>query len=282
MPALVSTEWLAQHLADPTLQVLDASWYLPVTGRDAREEFRRAHVPGARFFDLDRHADQSSPLPHMLPSAADFAQDMTALGLRDADRVVVYDGSGTNLSAPRAWWMFRVFGHRAVALLDGGFAKWQREGRPEESGEAEPRAGAFSARLDAACVRDSAAMLANVLAPREQVADARSPGRFRGEEPEPRPGLRGGHIPGSHNVPFTSLVNEDGTLKAESELRALFTGAGIDPTSPVTTTCGSGVTACAIVHALAVLGNDRTAVYDGSWSEWGAGRHFPVATGHAE
>ncbi|HEU4698495.1 MAG TPA: 3-mercaptopyruvate sulfurtransferase [Gemmatimonadales bacterium] len=278
LPPLVSTAWLAERLGAPDLRVLDASWYLPAMGRTAREEFLEAHVPGAVFFDLDAASDRTSPLPHMLPPAEVFAGHMQELGIGDGDTVVVYDGSGVNLSAPRVWWTLRAFGHARVAVLDGGFGKWRREHRPLEHGAPAPRRGTgpFTARLDPARVRDLEAMRANLAHRGEQVVDARPAERFSGRFPEPRPGVRGGHIPGSTNVPFTTLVAPDGTVLPEAELRARFAAAGVDLARPVVASCGSGVTACCVVLGLALLGHQDTAVYDGSWTEWGGREDVPV------
>jgi len=279
VPALVSTEWLSARLGQPGIAVLDCSWYLPSAGRDAHAEYLAAHIPGARFFDLDRYSDRQSPLPHMLPPAEEFVRDMTALGLHDDDTIVVYDGSGVNLSAPRVWWMFRAFGHDDVALLDGGFGGWTREGRRVDTGAPQVSPGHFTATLDTSRVRSADDMLRNVTEPREQMVDARSAGRFEGTSPEPREGLRSGHIPGAHNVPYTSLVDAGGLMRSPAELRQLFVAAGLDPSAATASSCGSGVTACALVHALHLLGNDQTAVYDGSWSEWGSRADLPIARG---
>jgi len=269
---LVSTAWLAEHLGEPRVRVVDASWHMPDSGRDAEAEFEDSHIPGAVFFDLDANSAQDAPLPHMLPTAEEFGRSMSALGLSNDDTIVVYDSSGVNLSAPRAWWTFRVMGHEAVAVLDGGFGKWTAEGRPVERGNATPEPGKFAARLDSERVASMAQVQEIASAGDAQVVDARSPGRFEGTEPEPRPGLRSGHIPGSRNVHFRSLVRVDGTLRPAAELRQLFEAAGVDITRPVVASCGSGVTACTIVHALEVLGQREARVYDGSWSEYGVRR----------
>ena len=267
---LVSTAWLAEHLGEPRLRVVDVSWHMPDSGRDPEAEFEDSHIPGAVFFDLDANSAQDTPLPHMLPTAEEFGRSMSALGLSNDDTIVVYDSSGVNLSSPRAWWMFRVMGHEAVAVLDGGFGKWTAEGRPVERGNATPEPGKFVAQLDAGRVASMAQVQEITSAGDIQVVDARSPGRFEGTEPEPRPGLRSGHIPASRNVHFRSLVRVDGTLRPAAELRQLFEAAGVDITRPVVASCGSGVTACTIVHALEVLGQREARVYDGSWSEWGS------------
>jgi thiosulfate/3-mercaptopyruvate sulfurtransferase len=278
--ALVSTEWLAAHLGDPHVAVVDASMYLPTSGRDAAREYEESHIAGAVFFDLEASSDTTSHLPHMLPSAESFAGRMSALGLSDDDDIVVYDGSGANLSAARVWWMFRLFGHERVAVLDGGFGKWRREGRPVERGvTARPR-GHLRARAPRRnAVLDLDRVRAAATAGTEQIVDMRSAGRFAGAEPEPRAGLRRGHIPGSLNLPFQELVGPEGTVLPADALRQRITAAGIDLDRPVVATCGSGVSACTLIHALYLLGHEQVALYDGAWAEWGGRNDTPVREG---
>lgn len=277
LDAVVGTEWLAAHLRDADLRVVDGTWHMPQLKRDARAEFEAAHVPGAAFFDIDAIADRGTTLPHMLPTAGEFAAAVGALGIGSGDRVIVYDTRGV-VSAARVWWTFRAFGHDAVAVLDGGLKKWRAEGRPVESGAAAPAPRAFQAWPRPELVRDLEAMRVNIGSRAAQVLDARSAGRFAGTEPEPRAGLRGGHIPGSRNLPYETLYRPDGTLKAPDELGKAVAAAGIDLGRPVVTTCGSGVTASVLALALYVLGRRDVAVYDGSWSEWGARADTPIET----
>jgi thiosulfate/3-mercaptopyruvate sulfurtransferase len=278
MPAVVSTDWLGSALGRGGLRVLDASWYLPGSGRDAAAEYAVGHIPGAVFFDLDANSDSTTPLPHMLPRAEAFAERMATLGLRDSDYLVVYDGSGVNLSAPRVWWTFRTFGHPRVAVLDGGIGKWRREGRPIDAGIVRLQPGQFTARLDPTAVRDFSAILANLGSAAEQLVDTRSAGRFAGVEPEPRPGLRSGHVPGSLNLPFHELVAEDGTILLPDQLRRRLADAGVDLSRPIVATCGSGTSACSLILGLHLIGHHRTAVYDGAWAEWGSRTDTPITT----
>ncbi|MEL6265834.1 MAG: 3-mercaptopyruvate sulfurtransferase [Pseudomonadota bacterium] len=277
---LVGTDWLGQRLGAPDIRILDASYYLPGEGLDPKMEYRAAHIPGARFFDIEEISDPASDLPHMLPPVEKFVSRVRALGIGDGHRVVVYDQKGL-FSAARVWWMMRVFGHKDVAVLDGGLPKWIAEGRAVEDMPPEPRDRHFTARRDASMVRDVTQVALQVKLGDEQIVDARSPGRFAGEEVEPRPGLRAGHIPGSMNVHYRALLNDDQTMKGEDALRAAFEAAGVDLAKPVITTCGSGVTAAILTLALARLGHAKNALYDGSWAEWGLYPDLAVETGPA-
>jgi thiosulfate/3-mercaptopyruvate sulfurtransferase len=279
--ALVSSEWLAAHLDDPHVRVIDCSFKLPGITPTARADYERGHIPGTVFFDIDDVAAPGTSLPHMIPSADLFAQKVGALGIGDDDRVVVYDSNGLS-SAGRAWWMLRLFGHRDVVLLDGGLPKWKAEGRPVETAVLRPTPRHFTARFDPALVRDKAALLANLATRHEQVVDARAAARFDGTAPEVRPGLRGGHIPGSRNLPYDQVTDPaTHQLRSAEQLTALFRDASVALDRPVVTTCGSGVTACALAFALHLIGHPGTAVYDGSWSEWGLPGDTPVETGSA-
>ncbi|MCR6630701.1 MAG: 3-mercaptopyruvate sulfurtransferase [Magnetospirillum sp.] len=268
--ALVSTEWLAAHLSAPDVRVVDASWFMPAAGRNGREEYESAHIPGAVFFDVDEIADTNNPLPHMLPPPEKFASKVRRLGLGNGNKVVVYDSQGFATAAARVWWMFRVFGHRDVAVLDGGLPKWIAERRPLEDLPPMPRDRHFLPQVNATLVRGFADVKANLESKREQVVDARAAARFAGTAPEPWPVKHVGHMPGALNVPFADLIDAaTHTMKPAAELRARFEAAGLDFSRPVVASCGSGITACVLALALYLLGREDVAVYDGSWAEWG-------------
>lgn len=276
MDSLVSTEWLSRHLGEPNLVLVDSSWHMPSTGRRGGEEYRQAHIPIARFLDLDELSDRSNPVPHMLPSAGMFGEAMERLGIDRDDRIVVYDNSPLRTAA-RGWFMLRHFGARDVAILDGGLQKWIAEGRALKSGEPPlPKA-----RFDSVA-KDEVVAKADLLAgPPAPLLDARGKGRFEGTEADPRPGVAAGHIPGARNLPFAWLYNDHGTFKSPEQLRRLFAEAGIDPRQPFIATCGSGITANSLIFAAHLLGNDGTRLYDGSWSEWGADPATPKVLGPA-
>jgi thiosulfate/3-mercaptopyruvate sulfurtransferase len=279
--ALVSTEWLAAHLGDPHIRIVDASFKLPGIVPTARRDYDSGHIPGAVFFDIDDIAQPGTSLPHMIPSPELFARKMEALGIGNDDRVVAYDGAGLS-SAGRAWWMLRVFGYHDVAILDGGLPKWRVEGRPLDTAVPNPPQRHFTALLDPSLVRDKKALLENLSTHGEQVVDARAAGRFDGIAEETRPGLRRGHIPGSRNLPYDHVTDPNTRqLRSPEELSALFRSAGLELDRPVVTSCGSGVTACALAFALHLIGHPGAAVYDGSWSEWGLPGDTPVETGPA-
>jgi thiosulfate/3-mercaptopyruvate sulfurtransferase len=279
--ALVSTDWLAAHLDDPHVRVVDSSFKLPGITPTARHDYDRAHIPGAVFFDIDDIAEPGTSLPHMIPSADLFARKMERLGIGNGDRVVAYDTAGLS-SAGRAWWMLRLFGHHDIAILDGGLPKWRAEGRPLDTAVPSPPPRRFTARFDPTLVRDKRALLENLSTRQEQVVDARAAGRFEGTAEETRPGLRRGHIPGSRNLPYDRVTDpQTWQLKSAGELSRLFRDAGVALDRPIVTSCGSGVTACALVFALHLIGHPGAAVYDGSWSEWGLPGDTPIETGPA-
>ncbi|HUQ12728.1 MAG TPA: 3-mercaptopyruvate sulfurtransferase [Novosphingobium sp.] len=279
MDSLVSTEWLANELGASDLRIVDASWHLPDSGRDPAAEYEAGHIPGAVFMDLRELVDANSPVPNTLPPAEKFASRMQSLGLGDGSRIVLYDDSPVK-SAARAWFMLGMFGAHDVAILDGGLAKWKGEGRPVEQGKQTLRHRHFTVWQDDKTLRTKADLLRNLHDKREQVVDARPASRFAGEDPE-RAGVAGGHIPGSASVPLSQLFNPDGTWKSLDEMRALFEQSGIDLAKPVVTSCGSGMTASGLAFALSRLGKEDVALYDGSWSEWGADPNTPKATGRA-
>jgi thiosulfate/3-mercaptopyruvate sulfurtransferase len=277
---LVSTDWLAQHLKDPDLRILDASWYLPDAGRDGRAEYDAAHIPGARFFDIDGISDHRSSQPHTVPPVEKFMSRMRAMGVGDGHQIVIYDGSGL-FSAARVWWLFRLMGKRDVAVLDGGFPKWQAEGRPVEDMEPIIRDRHMTVQRQNLMAKDVTQVAAASKLGDYEIIDARAAARFRGDAPEPREGLRAGHIPNSKNVPFGTLLNANGTMKDPETLRSIFKTANVDLSKPAITTCGSGVTAAVLCLALDRIGKTDWALYDGSWSEWGMFPDLPIATGDA-
>lgn len=268
-PPIVTTDWLAEHLEAPDIRIVDGSWYLPAMARNALQEFLEGHISGAAFFDIDDISDTESPFPHMLPAPEKFSSRMKKLGIGDGHHVVAYDGAGV-FSSARVWWMFHAMGHENISVLDGGLPKWKAEGCDLETKQQTRGQRHYTARLNNFIVRDLGDMQRNLVVKREQVIDARSKARFDGTAPEPRAELSSGHMPGSLSVPFNLLINEDGTLKEEQELKATFEGAGVDLSRPVITTCGSGVTAAILSLALTVLGHKATSLYDGSWSQWAA------------
>lgn len=277
MDSLVSTDWLEKHLGEPDLVVVDASWHMPASGRSGRDEYLQAHIPRARFLDIDRLSDHSNPAPHMLPGAEDFAAAMEGLGIGRDDRIVVYDNSPIHTAA-RGWFTLRHFGAANVAILDGGFQKWIAEGRRTESGEPAHR----DARFKTSESRDDAVTKEDILAGAGcALVDARGKARFEATEPEPRPGIAGGHIPGARNLPFGLLFDDRGCFKSREELRRAFDWAGLDPSKPFIASCGSGVTATSLIFAAHLLGDDAGKLYDGSWTEWGADPSTPKAVGPA-
>jgi thiosulfate/3-mercaptopyruvate sulfurtransferase len=276
--ALVSTEWLAAHMNAPDVRVVDGSFYLPHEGLDPRAEYEAQHIPGAVFFDIDEISDTASPLPHMLPPPEKFSSRVRKLGLGDGVRIVVYDQRGI-MSAPRVWWTFRFFGHEDIAVLDGGLPKWLHEGRPVDDGPVSVGERHFTPRVNSLMVRDRGQLIANLRSQREQVLDARSTGRFTGQDPEPREGLRGGHIPGSQSLPYTDLLErETQTMLPPDLLRSRFAAAGVDMKKPVVTTCGSGITAAVLSLGLHLAGHTDVSLYDGSWVDWGQPGETPVET----
>lgn len=278
--SLVSTQWLEEHLSAPDVRVVDATWFMPGTGRNGRTDYNNCHIPGAVFFDIDDIADTNNPLPHMLPGPEKFSSRVRRLGLGDGVHIIIYDANGGYMAAHRVWWTFRTFGHRDVAVLDGGLPKWLAEGRRTEDLSPVPRDRHFTVRFNSFLVRSRDQVFGNIKGGFEQVVDARSAGRFLGTDPEPRPGLKSGHIPGSTNVPFNKLLNMDhhATMRPADEIRQAFADANVDLSQRIITTCGTGVTASCLAFALHLVGCDDFAVYDGSWTEWAGDPKNPTDT----
>ncbi len=275
---LVSTDWLAAHLKDPDLRIFDASWYLPSDNRDPKAEYAKGHIPGARFFDIDEISDLRSELPHMAPPVEKFMSRMRAMGVGDGHQVVVYDGAGI-FSAARVWWLFKLMGQHNIAVLDGGLPKWLADGHKTTTNPPTIRDRHMTVKMEPQRVRDVTDVARAAKLGDHEIIDARAAPRFRGEAPEPREGMRSGHIPGSKNLPFSLLLNSNGTMKPPTTLRTVFKDAGIDLQKPAITTCGSGVTAAILSLALERIGKTDHAIYDGSWSEWGMYADLPIATG---
>jgi thiosulfate/3-mercaptopyruvate sulfurtransferase len=274
-PSLVSTDWLTENLNIANVKIIDATWFLPNSGRDAKAEFKENHIPGAHFFDVDEIADLDNPLPHMMPSNEKMSSRIRSMGINNSDHIVVYDNSNLSTAA-RAWFMFKNFDHENVSILNGGYMKWTKEGKAVDNDIVTSMASHYSANKDETSIRNIDEVLCNIDSQKEQVVDARSAGRFNGTAPEPRPESRPGHIPGSYNVPFNVLINEDSTYKTPDQLKEQFDKAGVDLNKPIITSCGSGVTACVLLFTLDQIGHTQNALYDGSWSEWGCRTDTPI------